>query len=150
MQNDFKMLELLNEVLKAELTAVNQHYLHAKIRENWGYLPGAKYGWISTGKLVERILLLKGTPALTTLGPIRVGRDIKAQLESDLALKLDGIHRLKAAIGYAIESGDDVSRALVHAILSDDEERIDQIESQLNAISEMGIEGYVSLQVQKS
>ena len=149
MHNDVKMIELLNEVLKAELTAVNQHYLHAKLRENWGYLAGANYSWITAGKLVERIVFLNGTPALTTLGPIRVGRDVKAQLESDLALKLDGIHRLKAATKYATESGDDVSQALVHSILSDDEERIDQIESQLNAISELGIEEYLSLQLQK-
>ncbi len=125
MPGDIKMIEFLNDVLNAELTAVNQQH---------------------AGKLVARILLLKGTPNLTRSGPVRAGTDVKALLKSELALKLDGIPRLKAATKYAVESGDDVSRELFHAILVDDEERVDYLEGQLHVISEIGLETYLAQQ----
>ena len=116
------MIEFLNEVHKAQLTANNQH---------------------CAGKLVARILVLEGTPTLTQIGPMKAGADVKTQLESELALKLDGIPRLTAAIKYASEVGDNASRGLFQEILANDEEHVDHLEGQLHTILEIGIENYL-------
>src|SRR5579863_7853765 len=98
MQGDPKILEFLNGALKAELTAINQYFLHAKMCENWGYFRLASYyrkesieEMVHAEKLMNRILFLEGTPNMTDLGPIKVGKNVKAQLENDLALELDAV-----------------------------------------------------------
>ncbi|OLE56995.1 MAG: bacterioferritin, partial [Cyanobacteria bacterium 13_1_40CM_2_61_4] len=119
MQGDQKILKFLNEVLKAELTAINQYFLHAKMCENWGYyrLAGKnREESISemdhAEKLMQRILFLEGTPNMTEIGPIKVGTNVKAQLESDLALEMDALPRLNAGIKHATDIGDNASRQL--------------------------------------
>src|SRR5271168_1987666 len=105
MRGNEKVLEHLSVALKAELTAINQYFLHAKMNENWGYLRLAAYyrkesieEMVHAEKLMDRILFLDGAPNMTDLGPIRVGTNVKAQFESDLALELEAVKQLNGAI----------------------------------------------------
>ena len=141
-------------MLKAELTAINQYFLHAKMCENWGYLRLAEYNRKESisemehaEKLMQRILFLEGTPNMTEIGPIKVGTNVKAQLESDLAIELDALPRLNAAIKTATELADNASRDLFEQILIDEEEHVDYLEGQLHIITEIGLDKYLSQQI---
>jgi bacterioferritin len=148
-----KVIAYLNEVLKAELTAINQYFLHAEMCNNWGY----KRLYALTRKesigemkhaeeLIERILLLDGTPILTDLFPLRIGMNVKAQMENDLSLELEAVGRLNDAIRLAVEVGDNGSRELFERILVEEEEHVDFLEAQLHSIKEVGIENYLAAQ----
>jgi bacterioferritin len=147
----------LNEVLKAELTAINQYFLHAKMCQNWGYQRLAAFNrkesiseMTHAEKLMDRILFLEGTPNMTDIGPIKIGADVKAQLESDLKLELDALPRLNAAIKHATEVGDNASRELFQQILIDEEEHVDYLEGQLHVIGEIGLDNYLAQQIHAS
>lgn len=149
-----EVIKFLNEVLKAELTAINQYFLHSKMCEQWGYFRLAEYNrkesieeMVHAEKLMQRILYLEGTPNMTEIGPIRIGKDVRAQLESDLALEADAIPRLNAAIKYCTETGDNGSRELFKEILVDEEEHLDYLEGQLHAIQEIGLDNYLAQQL---
>ncbi|HTQ55933.1 MAG TPA: bacterioferritin [Bryobacteraceae bacterium] len=148
------ILKLLNEVLKAELTAINQYFLHAKMCENWGYQRLAALDRQESIEemrhadiLMQRILFLEGVPNMTELFPIKVGPDVKSQLENDLALELDAVPRLNEAIRIAAELGDNGSRELFKQILLDEEHHIDYLEGQLRIVEEIGIENYLAQQI---
>jgi bacterioferritin len=154
MRGNDEILRLLNEVLKAELTAINQYFLHAKMCENWGYQRLAEYNRNESIEemrhaeiLMQRLLFLEGIPNMTELFPIRVGGDVKSQLENDLALELDAVPRLNAAIKAATEIGDNGSRELFKQILLDEEHHIDYLEGQLHVVEEIGIENYLAQQI---
>jgi len=154
MRGQEKILKYLNEVLKTELTAINQYFLHAKMCESWGYERLAEYNrkesiseMVHAEKLMDRILFLEGTPNMTDIGPIKVGANVKAQLESDLAVELDAVPRLNAAIKTATELGDNASRELFEQILIDEEEHVDHLEGQLHIINEIGLENYLAQQI---
>ena len=105
MRGNEEIVKLLNEVLKAELTAINQYFLHAKMCENWGYRRLAALDRQESIEemnhadiLMQRILFLEGMPTMTELFPIKIGPDVKTQLENDLALELDAVPRLNEAI----------------------------------------------------
>src|ERR1700687_5732549 len=156
MRGNDTVLEHLGEALKAELTAINQYFLHAKMNENWGYFRLAAHyrkesieEMVHAEKLMNRILFLDGTPNMTDLGPIKIGKNVKAQLENDLVLELDAVKHLNGAIKHATEAGDSASRALFEEILIDEEEHVDYLEGQLHAIGEMGIENYLAQQLHK-
>lgn len=156
MQGNDKVLKDLSEALKAELTAINQYFLHGKMCDNWGYFRlGAHYRkesieeMVHAEKLIDRILFLDGTPNMTDIAHIKVGTHVKAQLESDLALEMHAVKHLNGAIKIATEVGDNASRALFEEILGDEEEHVDYLEGQLHAISEMGIENYLAQQLHK-
>ena len=157
MRGHDKIVKFLNEVLKAELTAINQYFLHAKMCENWGYQRLAEYNRKESisemdhaEKLIERLLFLEGTPNMTDIGPIKVGANVKAQLEADLALELDALPRLNAAIKTATELADNASRELFEQILIDEEEHVDYLEGQLHVIKEVGLDNYLAQQIHKS
>jgi len=157
MRGHDQILKYLNEVLKTELTAINQYFLHAKMCESWGYLRLAEYNrkesiseMVHAEKLMDRILFLEGTPNMTDIGPIKVGANVKAQLESDLAVELDAVPRLNAAIKTATELGDNASRELFQEILIDEEEHVDHLEGQLHIIKEIGLENYLAQQIHAS
>jgi len=154
MRGNDEILRLLNEVLKAELTAINQYFLHSKMCENWGYQRLAALDRRESIEemnhadiLMQRILFLEGIPNMTELFPIRVGPDVKSQLENDLALELDAVPRLNAAIKTATELGDNASRELFQKILLDEEHHIDYLEGQLHIVEEIGIENYLAQQI---
>jgi len=157
MRGHEEILKLLNEVLKAELTAINQYFLHAKMCENWGYQRLAALDRQESIEemrhaeiLMQRILFLEGIPNMTELFPIKVGPDVKRQLENDLALELDAVPRLNAAIRTATELGDNGSRELFKQILLDEEHHIDYLEGQLHIVDEIGLENYLAQQVHSS
>ena len=156
MRGNDKVLEHLSIALKAELTAINQYFLHSKMCENWGYFRlAADYRkesieeMVHAEKLMNRILFLEGTPNMTDLGSIHVGKNVKAQYESDLQLELDAVKHLNSAIQLAVEVGDNASRALFEEILKDEEEHVDHLEGQLHAIEEMGLQNYLAQQLHR-
>lgn len=156
MRGNEQILKHLNESLKAELTAISQYFLHAKMCENWGYLRLAKYDREESidemkhaDLLIQRILFLEGTPNMNELFPIRVGPNVKAQLENDLALELEAVPRLREAIKASIEAGDHVSRDLFEHILKEEEHHVDVLEGQLHIVGEIGLDNYLAQQIHK-
>ena len=154
MKGDTKVIALLNQVLKAELTAINQYFLHAEMCENWGYERMAKHTrkesieeMTHAEKLMERILLLDGSPNMSDYFKINIGQTLADQLKNDLQLEYDAVKRLNSGIETCVNAGDNGSRELLEKILIDEEHHIDWLEGQLHAISEMGIQNYLSQQL---
>ena len=154
MKGDAKVIAVLNQVLKAELTAINQYFLHAEMCENWGYQKLAKHTRKESieemqhaEKLMERILLLDGTPNMSEYFKINIGQNVKAQLQNDLNVELEAVKRLNNGVETCVKAGDNGSRDLLEGILTDEEEHIDWLEGQLHAIEEMGIENYLAQQL---
>ena len=154
MKGEAKVIAVLNEVLKAELTAINQYFLHAEMCENWGYHRLAhetKKESIGEMKhaeiLMERILLLQGTPNMSAYFKINIGQNVKQQFQNDLKLELDAVKRLNAGIQTCVAAKDNGSRELLEKILVEEEEHIDHLEAQLHAIDEIGIEVYLAEQL---
>jgi bacterioferritin len=155
-KGDVKVIAVLQQVLKAELTAINQYFLHAEMCENWGYEKLAKRTRDESIEemthaeiLIERILLLDGTPNMSDYFKINVGADVQQQMQNDLNLEYDAVKRLNDGIKLCVAAGDNGSRDLLEKILSDEEHHIDWLEAQLHAIEEVGIEGYLSQQLHK-
>ncbi len=154
MKGDAKVIAVLNEVLKAELTAINQYFLHAEMCENWGYEKMAAHTrdesieeMTHAEKLIERILYLDGTPNMSDYFKINIGQNMKAQLQNDLQLEYDAVKRLNDGIRTCTAANDSGSRELLEKILSDEEHHIDWLEGQLHAMGEMGVENYLAQQL---
>ncbi len=154
MKGDPKIIEVLNQVLKAELTAINQYFLHSEMCENWGYerlekiIRKESIGEMKHAEAVmERILLLDGTPDMSDMFKIHVGRTVKEQMESDLQLEYDAVKRLNDGINLCRAANDSGSRELLEHILTEEEEHIDYLEAQLHAIQEVGLQNYLAQQI---
>ena len=154
MQGDSEILELLNEVLTAELTAVNQYFADAKMCENWGYARLAEHiradsidEMKDAEKLVDRILYLDGVPNMQRLGPVKVGETVLEKLRLALALETDAIARLNKGIVTCTKEGDHGSRQLMEEILRGEEEHADWLESQLDLVDQIGEAHYLAQQV---
>jgi len=154
MKGDPKVIEFLNQVLKAELTAINQYFLHAEMCENWGYRRLANLTkkesieeMTHAEKLMERILYLDGTPNMTDYFKINIGATVEVQFKNDLQLEYDAVKRLNDGIKLCVAAGDNGSRDLAQKILDDEEHHIDWLEAQLHAIGEMGIANYLAQQL---
>ncbi len=157
MQGNDGVIRFLNEVLKAELTAINQYFLHGKMCQNWGYLRLAAYNRAESidemkhaDMLIDRILFLEGTPNMSDMFPIAIGTTVKAQIQSDLALELQALPRLNAAIKLSTEVGDNASRELFEQILAEEEHHVDWLEAQLHMMGEIGVENYLAQQMHKA
>ena len=157
MKGDAKILALLNEVLKAELTAINQYFLHGEMCENWGYEKLAKHTRKESIEemghaeiLMERLLLLDGSPNMTDYFKINIGQNVKQQLENDLKLELTAVKRLNDGIKACVAAADNGSRELLEKILVDEEHHIDWLEGQLHAIEEMTYENYLAEQLHET
>jgi bacterioferritin len=153
-KGDPKVIAVLSQVLKAELTAINQYFLHAEMCENWGYYKLAKHTrgesieeMQHAEKLMERILFLDGTPNMSDYFKINIGANVKAQLQNDLQVEYDAVKRLNTGIETCVKLADNASRELLEGILTDEEEHIDWLEAQLQCIREMGIENYLAEQM---
>ena len=151
---DKKIIELLNEVLTAELTAINQYFVHGEMCENWGYQRlHEKVRKHSIGEmkhaeeLIERILFLEGIPNVQRLGKITIGETVPEQLKLDLALEQDAIERLNRGIDACRKGGDEGSRQLLDEILESEEEHIDWIEAQISLIEQVGEANYLAQQI---
>lgn len=157
MQGNPEVIDLLNEVLTSELTAINQYFIHYKMLENWGYKRLAKKKREESieemehaDKVIERILFLDGHPNMQRLNPVRVGENPVEQHEVDLELEVVAAERLNRGIALAREKGDNGTRALLEQILEDEEEAIDWLEAQLHQIKEIGKERYLAEQLEHS
>jgi bacterioferritin len=154
---DADVIELLNEVLTAELTAVNQYFLDAKMHANWGYERlASKFRQESIDEmkdaeeLIERILYLDGMPNLQRLGPVRVGEHPPEKLALALDLEREAIERLNRGIALCRERGDNGSRELLVEILEGEEDHADWLETQLHALEEIGVAHYLAQQLHDS
>ncbi|MEB2345067.1 MAG: bacterioferritin [Deltaproteobacteria bacterium] len=154
MRGDPQILEALNEILTAELTAINQYFLHARMCGNWGYRRLEKKKrdesideMKDADRLIERILFLEGVPNMQRLNPVRVGEDPIEQHRLDLAMELDAVQRYNRAIALAREKGDNGTRALLEHNLRGEEDSVDWLESQLHVVSEIGKERYLAEQL---
>jgi bacterioferritin len=153
MKGEAKVIEHLNKVLKNELTAINQYFLHSRILKDWGLEKLSEKQFEESvdemkhaDALTQRILFLEGLPNLQDLGKLVIGENVKEILESDLGLERKGLPDLKAAIADCEQLGDYVSRHLFREILSSEEEHIDWLETQLGLIEKMGLENYIQSQ----
>ena len=154
MRGDPEIIEALNEILTAELTAINQYFVHAKMCENRGYARLAKKKrdesideMKDADEVIERILFLEGVPNMQRLFPVRVGEDAVEQHRLDLALEHDAVKRYNRVIELARARGDNGTRALLERILHDEEESVDWLESQLHVVTEIGKERYLAEQL---
>lgn len=149
-----EVLEVLSKMLKEELGAINQYMLHAEMCENWGYKRlGGSIKKQSMGemkhaeKLIERILFLEGMPNLNDLPRLTIGKDVKQQLENDLALEKSAVADYNDAVATSRKAGDNASADLLTGILQEEEEHVDFLESQLGLIQELGLQNYLSQQI---
>lgn len=154
MKGDKEIIDLLNDVLSAELTAINQYFVHSKMCANWGYPRLAKKKREESieemhhaSHVIERILYLDGTPNMQRLFPVRVGESPVEQHELDLALERENCERLNKGIALAVAKGDNGTRELLVSILKDEEEAVDWLEGQLHAIGQIGKELYLAEQL---
>jgi bacterioferritin len=153
-QGDPAVLELLNDVLTAELTAVNQYFLDAKMFDNWGYAELAEHfrsesiGEMKDAeKLIDRILYLDGHPNLQRLGVVRTGETAREKLSLSLELEREAIERLNNGLALCVSASDNGSRALLEEILEGEEEHADWVETQLHLIGELGDNLYLAEQI---
>ena len=154
MRGDSKIIDILNDVLTAELTAINQYFIHAKMCENWGYTRLGDYirhESIDEMKhadiVIDRILFLEGVPNMQRLYPITVGETVVEQFQLDLQLEYAAVKRLNDGIAECVSAGDNASRALLEGILVSEEEHADWLETQLGLITHLGEPMYCAQQL---
>ena len=150
------VIKVLNEVLRKELTGINQYFVHSKMCKNWGYEVLAGVHWKESidemkhaDLLIERILFLEGVPNITAYDKILVGLTVKQQLDNDLGLEQAALTVLRPGIKTCLDAQDDATRELFEHIVVDEEHHIDWIESQLHQIQEVGYENYLAQQIFK-
>jgi bacterioferritin len=153
MKGDDRVIQLLNETLKNELTAINQYWLHYRMLDNWGVKRLAEYERHESidemkhaDRLAERILFLDGLPNFQMLGRLRIGETIEEALRADLELEREAAEQLRGAIAHCESVRDYVSRELFESILTSEEEHIDFLETQFEMIERMGLQNYIQLQ----
>src|SRR4051812_22654961 len=147
MQGNPQVIDGLNRALTIELTAINQYFCQAKMCQNWGLMKlGAKHYEESIGemkhaeKLIERILFLDGVPEIARYDVIKVGTNVKEQFENDLKLEMSGVTHYNATIDLCIKLKDNGTRELIEPILTESEEHVDWLETQLGLIDQVGLQ----------
>ncbi len=156
MKGNDEVIQVLNDVLCAELTAINQYMIHHAMCDNWGYAKlaaKAREGAIEEMRhaeaVIERILYLEGTPNMQKYMKVNVGPTVPEQHQLDLQLENDAVSRLNAGLALCREKGDNGTRALLEGVLKDEEAHVDFLESQLQQIEDVGVENYLAQQIEK-
>ncbi|MGI5165074.1 bacterioferritin [Spirillospora sp. CA-253888] len=150
MEGDKDIIALLNDQLTAELTAINQYFLHAKMQENWGFTKMAKHTRDESidemrhaERLTDRILFLDGLPNYQKIGTLRIGQTIPEQLKADLQIELEAVARLRPGIELMRSRGDVTSARIFEDILADEEGHIDYLETELSLLQSLGEQNYL-------
>jgi bacterioferritin len=154
MKGNEKVIEILNSLLKDELTAINQYFVHYEMCENWGYerlktavrkrsVEEMKHA----EKIIERILFLEGTPIVSALNQVNIGSSVEDQLRKDLAAEQNCVKEYNKGIRLSAELSDGGTRELLADILADEETHIDWLDAQLTGIKQMGVQNYLSGQL---
>jgi bacterioferritin len=145
MRGDEKVIEFLNEQLTAELTAINQYFLHAKMQENFGWTKLAAHTRAESidemrhaEVLTDRILFLEGLPNYQRLFTVRIGQTVKEMFEADMQVEIDAIDRLRKGVEVMRSAGDHTSRRIFEDILADEETHVDYLETQLDLLAKLG------------
>jgi bacterioferritin len=156
MKGNPEIIKMLNEVLRKELTGINQYFIHSKMCRNWGYEVLANVHWKESldemkhaDQLTERILFLEGVPNVQAYDKIQVGTNVKEQLENDRGLEQAALTVLRPGIKTCLDAHDDATRELLEHIVIDEEHHIDWIETQLHQIEEVGLQNYLAQQIFK-
>ncbi|HEY3882843.1 MAG TPA: bacterioferritin [Trebonia sp.] len=156
MRGDERVLEFLNEQLTAELTAINQYFLHAKMQQNFGWIKIAKHTRHESidemrhaEKLTDRILFLEGLPNYQRLFALRIGHTIGEMFEADLAVEMEAVDRLRRGVEYMRGMGDITSANIFEDILEDEEQHIDYLETQMGLISTLGEPLYLAQSIEQ-
>jgi bacterioferritin len=154
MKGNPKLLDSLNSLLADELTAINQYMVHSEMAENWGYDRLSKMvrdraivEMKHAEKLIERILFLEGTPIVSKLRDIHIGSDIPKQFTNDLAAEMTAVKGYNDAIRLAVEVGDNATKDILESILEQEDDHVDEIETQQDQITQMGLAQYLNRQV---
>ena len=156
MRGDEEVISLLNEQLTSELTAINQYFLHAKMQENWGFTKLAEHTRAESMEemrhaehITDRILFLEGLPNYQRLFTLRVGQSVREQFEADLAVEKEVMDRLRPGVAMCREKGDITTANLFETIISNEEEHIDYLETQLELMDRLGEQLYLSQVVER-
>jgi bacterioferritin len=154
MQGNPRIIETLNDVLTAELTAINQYFIHAKMCANWGYDRLAEHikdesidEMKHADSIIERILFLDGVPNMQRLYPVRVGETVKEQFELDLQVEYEAVKRFNDGIALAVELADNATRHMLEEMLVSEESHADWLETQLEAMRQVGEQNYLAQQL---
>jgi len=157
MKGSATVIDHLNDILTAELTAVNQYFIHAKMCLNWGYKRLGKHVYAESidemkhaDALIERILFLEGVPNVQRYNKVSVGETVKEQLELDLGMEYDAVKRFRAAIKVVRDGeGDEATSVMLEKMLVSEEEHVDWLETQLELIRQLGLENYLAQQLRE-
>jgi bacterioferritin len=156
MKGDPKIIEILNDVLTAKLTAINQYFVHAEMCENWGYdrlhkiIRMHSIGEMKHAEeLIERVLFLEGIPNVQRLGKINIGENVPEIMKVDYALELEALPRLNEGIEVCRKLGDNNSRHLLEAILQEEEDHVDWLEAQMALLEQVGVQNYLAQQIKE-
>jgi bacterioferritin len=154
MKGDSQILEVLSDVLAAELTAINQYFLHSRMCDDWGYKKLAEKKreesieeMKDADAIMARILFLDGIPNMMKMNPVKVGENPIEQHELDLQLELNAVERLNKGIAVCVAKGDNGTRELLEGILKGEEHSIDWLQGQLNVVKQVGKENYLAQQI---
>ncbi len=156
MRGDEQVISLLNEQLTSELTAINQYFLHSKMQENWGFTKLAEHTRAESmeemrhaEQITDRILFLEGLPNYQRLFTLRIGQSVREQFEADLAIEKEVMDRLRPGVAMCREKGDITTANLFETIISNEEEHIDYLETQLELMERLGEQLYLSQLVER-
>ena len=156
MQGDAKIIEILNDVLTAELTAINQYFLHAKMCQNWGYKKLHEHirkesidEMKHADQLIERVLFLEGLPNVQRLGKINIGQTVVEMLKNDLAVETVAIPLLNKSIETCRQIGDNGTAEMLEDILVSEEEHVDWLEAQQELVKQVGEAHYLAQQIRE-
>ena len=154
MKGDKQVIEILNEVLSAELTGINQYFIHAMMARNWRYKKLAKHSYDESldemkhaQEIIERILYLDGVPNMQKYMKINVGQNVPEQHQFDLEVEKSAVERLNRGVALCRDKGDNGTKVLLEKLLHEEEEHVDWLEAQLQQIKDMGIQNYLAQQI---